>query len=256
MSWTAPQNSNKPLMPAVGPSSSGASSGSGSSSASSSKGSSGAASWLKEDTNFDDSDDPGRGGAGGGIPGQVDPEVPKMILYTRVINLVLSICMMTASILSLLTTTTMTTGVLGCYVVVFSCLLCCYETHLKQVSKMIALNFGFLYSAKSRSVFMLFIGTIMFSFSLFGKLIGILMLANAGFNVYVLVKYPDFEDAQRSDAQAEIQDFLASNPAYARRAMSFGFAAATTAAANQGLFLLVIKIFFLFLPSNFLSLHR
>lgn len=157
-----------------------------------------------------------------------------MILYTRVINLVLSICMMIASLLSLLTTTTMTTGVLGCYVVVFSCLLCCYETHLKQVSKMIALNFGFLYSAKSRSVFMIFIGTIMFSFSLFGKLIGVLMLANAGFNIYVLVKYPGFEDAQRSDAQAEIQDFLAANPAYARSAMSFGFQAATAAAANQG----------------------
>lgn len=160
-----------------------------------------------------------------------------MILYTRVINLVLSICMMIASLLSLLTTTTMTTGVLGCYVVVFSCLLCCYETHLKQVSKLIATNFGFLYSAKSRCVFMMFIGTIMFSFSLFGKLIGLLMLGNAFFNVYVLVRYPDFEDAQRSDAQAEIQDFLAANPVYARQAMSFGFQAATAAAgagANSG----------------------
>jgi hypothetical protein len=130
---------------------------------------------------------------------------------------------------------------------------------------MIALNFGFLYSAKSRSVFMLFIGTIMFSFSLFGKLIGILMLANAGFNVYVLVKYPEFEDAQRSDAQAEIQDFLASNPAYARRAMSFGFAAATTAAANQGLFLLTavvllfISFYFIYstsISSNLLTYHN
>lgn len=100
------------------------------------------------------------------------------------------------------------------------------------------MNFGFLYSAKSRSVFMMFIGTIMFSFSLFGKLIGVLMLANAFFNVYVLIRYPDFEDAQRSDAQAEIQDFLQANPAYARKAMSFGFTAATAAAAasssNQG----------------------
>lgn len=77
----------------------------------------------------------------------------------------------------------------------------------------------------------------MFSFSLFGKLIGLLMLANAFFNAYVLVKYPDFEDAQRSDAQAEIQDFLQANPAYAKRAMSFGFSAAAAAAtAGQGKF--------------------
>lgn len=215
MSWNSNQNSSKPLVP-MKP-------------AADAK----AASWLKDDTNFDESDDPNSQSHNGAPTQYSDPDVPKMILYTRVINLVLSICMMIASLLSLLTTTTMTTGVLGCYVVVFSCLLCCYETHLKQVSKMIALNFGFLYSAKSRSVFMIFIGTIMFSFSLFGKLIGVLMLANAFFNIYVLVRYPDFEDAQRSDAQAEIQDFLQANPAYARKAMSFGFSAATAVASNQ-----------------------
>jgi hypothetical protein len=66
--------------------------------------------------------------------------------------------MILVSLLSLLTTQTATTGVLACYVTIFSCLLCCFETHLKQISKLIAVNFGFMYSAKSRSVFMLFIG--------------------------------------------------------------------------------------------------
>ena len=84
--------------------------------------------------------------------------VPRMILYTRIINLVLSVCMIVVSLLSLLTTQSATTGVLACYLVVFACLLCCFETHLKQVSKVIALNFGFMYSARARSVFMLFVG--------------------------------------------------------------------------------------------------
>lgn len=84
--------------------------------------------------------------------------VPRYLLYTRIINLILSVCMILVSVLALLTTQTATTGVLACYVVVFSCLLCCFETHLKQISKIIALNFGFMYDAKSRSVFMLFIG--------------------------------------------------------------------------------------------------
>lgn len=84
--------------------------------------------------------------------------VPRFLLYTRIINLILSVCMILVSVLALLTTQTATTGVLACYVVVFSCLLCCFETHLKQISKIIALNFGFMYNAKSRSVFMLFIG--------------------------------------------------------------------------------------------------
>ena len=68
--------------------------------------------------------------------------------------------MLVVSLLSLLTTQTATTGVLSCYVIVFACLLCCFETHLKQVSKKIALNFGFMYSARSRSLFMMFIGII------------------------------------------------------------------------------------------------
>lgn len=91
-------------------------------------------------------------------PSVIDPAVPKMILYTRVLNLALSVCMIVTSLLAMLTTQSATTGVLACYVVVFACLLCCFETHLKQVSKIIALNFGFLYSAKSRSAFMVFIG--------------------------------------------------------------------------------------------------
>jgi hypothetical protein len=94
----------------------------------------------------------------------VETIVPRYLLYTRIINLILSVCMILVSVLALLTTQTATTGVLACYVVVFSCLLCCFETHLKQISKIIALNFGFMYNAKSRSVFMLFIGKIQYYF--------------------------------------------------------------------------------------------
>ena len=170
-----------------------------------------------------------------GVTLPTSEDVPRMILYTRILNLVLSVGMLLASLLSLLTTTDATTGVLACYTLIFACLLCCYETHLKQISKLIAKNFGFLYSAKSRCMFMVFIGTIMFSFSLFGKLIGLLMLANACFNGFLLCMYPQFDDLQRKDAQAEIQEYLAANPAYAAQALNMGVAAgATIAASNPG----------------------
>ena len=133
--------------------------------------------------------------------------------------------MILTSFLSLLTTSDATTGVLACYVVVFSCLLCCFETHLKQISKIIATNFGFMYSARSRCLFMIFVGTILFSFSLFGKIIGLAMLINAGFNFYAILIYPGYEDAQRRDAQAEIQEFFASNPAYTKSALTLGMKA-------------------------------
>jgi hypothetical protein len=161
------------------------------------------------------------------------------------INLVLSVLMVLSSLLSLITTDSITTGslsfslshtltlllssagVLACYVIVLSCLLCCYETHLKQISKVIALNFGFLFSAKSRSVFMIFIGSLLFSFSLFGKLVGCAMVANAFLNIFVLIKYPAFEDAQRDDAQNEITQFLQSNPALTKQAVSYTLQAGT-----------------------------
>lgn len=152
----------------------------------------------------------------------IDPIIPRMILYTRLINLALSILMILTSLLAMLTTQSATTGVLACYVIVFSCLLCCFETHLKQVSKFIAMNFGFMYSAKSRSFFMLFVGTILFSFSLFGKIIGLCMIGNACFNVFILFRYPQYEDAQRNNAESEIKDFLAANPAFSQRIFDGG----------------------------------
>ena len=48
------------------------------------------------------------------------------------------------------------------------------------------------------------------------------MIANAGFNVYCIIRYPEFEDAQRKDAQAEIQEFLAAHPQYASTMLSVG----------------------------------
>jgi hypothetical protein len=160
-------------------------------------------------------------GQGGG---DVDGDIPRMIMYTRIINLVLSMSMLLVSSLTLVTSDDATSGVLGCYVVVFSCLLCCYETHLKQISKVIALNFGFLYNAKSRVCFMFFVGSILFSFKFFAQLIGCLMFANAFFNIYVIMKYPGFEDAQRQSAQSEIQELLAANPAFAQKALALGLA--------------------------------
>lgn len=48
------------------------------------------------------------------------------------------------------------------------------------------------------------------------------MIGNACFNIYILFKYPQYEDAQRLDAQSEIRDYLASHPAFARQAVMAG----------------------------------
>jgi COPI associated protein len=50
------------------------------------------------------------------------------------------------------------TIVLAAYLLAFACILCCFETHIGFVARLAAANFGFLYNAKGRAVFLLFIG--------------------------------------------------------------------------------------------------
>jgi hypothetical protein len=40
------------------------------------------------------------------------------------------------------------------------------------------------------------------------------MLVNAGVNIYLICRYPEFEDAQRSYAQADIKTFMETHPAF------------------------------------------
>ena len=58
------------------------------------------------------------------------------------------------------------------------------------------------------------------------------MLANAGFNMFALFKYPGFEDAQRDRSQNEIKDYLKENPAFAQ---TFASAGASMIASNPNL---------------------
>ena len=161
-------------------------------------------------------------------------EIPTVIFYTRMANLILGALMIVVSTLSIVTTTSLTSAVLALYTVAFACLLCCFESGLQVVLRAIALNCGFMYSAAWRSTFMIFISTILFSFSIFGKIIGALMLANACFNMYAIWKYPRYEEAQRERSMNDIQDYLAENPAFAASFVQAGTAAAVANPAFAG----------------------
>ena len=77
-----------------------------------------------------------------------------MVLYARIANMILSVAMVIIAVLSYVGAD-VATGVLASYVIIFGCLLCCFETHLKQVARTIAENFGFLFHAKSRAIFLI-----------------------------------------------------------------------------------------------------
>lgn len=134
--------------------------------------------------------------AAGAAPGEPVPlknNLPKLVMYMRLANVVIAILMVTSAVLNSLGSADLSTLVLGCYVSCFGCLLCCFETHLKQVSILIADNCGFLYNAKGRCIFLILIATLCFSLNVIGKITGGLTVAVACLNLYVICKFPEYE---------------------------------------------------------------
>ena len=164
-------------------------------------------------------------GAAPGEPVPLKNNLPKLVMYMRLANVAIAILMVTSAVLSSLGSADLSTLVLGCYVSCFGCLLCCFgtsatlrlrfapaspthptttkpphthpgratETHLKQVSILIADNCGFLYNAKGRCVFLILIATLCFSLNVIGKVTGGLTVAVACLNLYVICKFPEYE---------------------------------------------------------------
>jgi len=59
------------------------------------------------------------------------------------------------------------------------------------------------------------------------------MLANAAFNIYILVRYPEYEATQRNDALSEIKGYLSAHPAFAQSMMDVGVKAGSELIRNN-----------------------
>eukprot|EP01084_Bolivina_argentea_P161078 280419_1 len=140
-------------------------------------------------------------------------KIPRLVFITRCLNIGICILMGLVAILELLKSPSASAGVLSIYLLLFSCLLCCFEVHLKVVAVKIANNFGFLFSPIGRICFLVFIGIICFSFkSLIGYIGGGCMCANALFNGYVLFRYPEvYENEKRVTLEQSAQNLAAQN---------------------------------------------
>jgi len=158
-------------------------------------------------------------------PADAPSNLPAMIVYMRLGNIALCIMMFLSSILCL-TGDNFSTAVLSIYVMAFSCLLCCFETHLKAISQAINENFGFLYNAKGRASFLIFVGLLCFSQGFLGTLAGVGMILNSLFSFYVIYTCPEYEAIHEAYGQEDGSQvlqrqggqFLANNPQYAQRA--------------------------------------
>lgn len=122
-----------------------------------------------------------------------EPTKDGLITTMRLLNMGVSVLMSAAACIKLLSLPAFNTGILAIYIWFFAVLLCCFETHLKQVSKIIGNNFGFLYHVKGRCVFFVLCSMLCFSLGLIGLISGVGLLACAGYNAYVIYKHPEYE---------------------------------------------------------------
>ena len=124
----------------------------------------------------------------------------KLALRMRLANVIAASLMITSAVLTILadSNATVSTLVVGIYVSCFGCLLCCFETHLAVVARIISENFGFMYSAKGRFAFLVLLSTLCFTLDLIGKITGGLLCATAILNLYVICRFPQYEEECRA----------------------------------------------------------
>lgn len=78
------------------------------------------------------------------------------------------------------------------YLTVFSCLICCFEIAFRQVALFIVQNFGFMYHAPGRTIFLIFVAIVFFQLSIMGKVVFSLMVVWGCLNAYVNYKHPKY----------------------------------------------------------------
>ncbi|KAJ8604575.1 hypothetical protein CTAYLR_007626 [Chrysophaeum taylorii] len=161
-------------------------------------------SWL-EDVPVETPLAPGDGYVPPGAPGfppppAPAPEAPKdnLVIYMRLVNVGVTILMSAMACIKLLSFPGFNSAVIAIYIWFFALLLCCFETHLKQVSKIIAENFGFLYHVKGRCAFLVLSAMLCFGISTLGIVAGVALLLAAGFNAYVIYEHPEYEMQQQA----------------------------------------------------------
>jgi hypothetical protein len=85
------------------------------------------------------------------------------------------------------------------YVCCFGCLLCCFEVGIGMIARIMAVNFGFLYSSVGRFAFTLFVSVLTFQLKLPGIIVMAFFDCVLALNLYVLWKYPEYETYLRKE---------------------------------------------------------
>uniref|UniRef100_A0A7S2XJA4 Uncharacterized protein n=1 Tax=Attheya septentrionalis TaxID=420275 RepID=A0A7S2XJA4_9STRA len=135
---------------------------------------------------------------------QDEKDLPQVILFMRLANMGIAIALVACSIVKMMSFPSISNWILAVYATLFGLLICCLETQLKFLRVVIAVNFGFLFSAPWRFFFYLLLASITWAYNnLFGKIVAIAIAATALFNTYVLFRYPGYRKLREKIAEEE-----------------------------------------------------
>ena len=161
-------------------------------------------------------------------------ESEKLARWMRIINILLSIFMGLAAVLTLLTLSSFQGIFMAVYLLFFSTMLFLFELRLRMFESAIRDNFGFLYSFWGRAFFLVFMGTLCCALDvILGYIAGAAMFCNTLFNGYVIYTHPNFAKGDTTEhyttGEQEAANWARNNPERAMSAMSSAQAARTHA---------------------------
>jgi hypothetical protein len=180
----------------------------------------------------------------------------RLIKTLRYVNVVLAIMQAFAGFSGIfdLVVLDITSFLISVYSIVFALLLLAFECRFASMEPTIRQYFGFLFTYRGRTTFLFFVGFMNFGMNgSFAKLVGILMCANAIFEMLIISCHPEFKNghltstmdptASYTGASEETVQLLAQNQAYAAKAGAYvlqqaqqnpQFVAQAVAAPNGG----------------------
>jgi hypothetical protein len=133
-----------------------------------------------------------------------ESDLPRMILFMRVANLLAAGLLIACSIVELVSIPGIGVWILSIYAICGGALICCLETQLKFVRRAIAMNFGFLFHSVYRFIFyMLMASVVWFYQGVLGYITAGLLAGVAVFNTYILCRYPTYRRMRDKIAEEE-----------------------------------------------------
>lgn len=123
-------------------------------------------------------------------------QIKKWAMYMKYTMIVLSTLMIILALYNFISLTNLFTSLstmfLAAYLMVFACMICCFECALKSVAYFIVQNFGFMYNAYGRGIFLFFVALLCWELSTFGKVMFALILAYGCVYIYLSFKHPQY----------------------------------------------------------------